>query len=54
MEATDKLNDFLPANFRLIRGEPLAIGVANLELNADLVKPIKKSAIIQQIRKRRI
>ena len=41
IEATDKLIDILPANFPLIKGYPTAFGVANLELNPDLVKPIK-------------
>ena len=51
MEATDKLNDFLPANFRFIRGEPLAFGVANLELNPDLIKPIKRVPLFSKLEK---
>ena len=40
-EATDKLLHFLPASFALINNTPETFGVANLELNPDLVKPIK-------------
>jgi hypothetical protein len=40
-EATDKLLNFLPARFALIDNTPETFGVANLELNPDLVKPIK-------------
>jgi hypothetical protein len=39
---SDGFNDFLPANFRFIRGEKEAFGVANLELNPEYVKPIKR------------
>ena len=49
IEATDKLNDFLPANFRLIKGQPTAFGVANLELNKDLVKPIKRVPLFSKL-----
>jgi hypothetical protein len=35
MEATDKLRDFLPANFELIRGQKEAFGVANLDLKPE-------------------
>ena len=49
IEATDKLNDFLPANFRLIKGIPSAFGVANLELNKDLVKPIKRKPLFSKL-----
>ena len=51
IEATDKLNDFLPANFRLIKGQPTAFGVANLQLNADLVKPIKRKPLFSKLEK---
>ena len=51
IEATDKLNDFLPANFRLIKGQPTAFGVANLELNKDLVKPIKRVPLFSKLEK---
>ena len=51
IEATDKLNDFLPANFRLIKGQPTAFGVANLELNPDLVKPIKRIPLFSKLEK---
>ncbi len=42
MEATLKLLHFLPANFALIYDVPECFGVANLELNPDLVKPMKQ------------
>ena len=49
IEATDKLGDFLPANFRLIKGDPTAYGVANLELNKDLIKPIKRIPLFSKL-----
>ena len=41
MEATEKLKN-LPSSFVLMRGIESAFGQANLELNPDLVKPIKR------------
>ena len=49
MEATDKVGDFLPANFSLIKGIPSAFGVANLELNKDLIKPIKRTPLLSKL-----
>ena len=40
--ATEKLRDILPANFQLIKNEPSAFGVANLEIKGEFYKPIKK------------
>ncbi len=41
-EASDKLPHFLPASFALIYDTPETFVVANLELNPDLVKSIKR------------
>jgi hypothetical protein len=41
-EATDKLINILSASFALIDNVPETFGVGNLELNPDLVKPIKR------------
>jgi len=49
IEATDKLGDFLPANFRLINGEQSAFGVANLELKDEYKKPIKKIPLFSKL-----
>ena len=49
MEATDKLGDFLPANFELIRGQKEAFGVANLELKPEYVKPIKRTPLYSKL-----
>ena len=46
---TDNLNDFLPANFRLIGRQKEAFGVANLELKAEYVKPIKKTPLYSKL-----
>ena len=40
--SSSKLLHFLPASFALIYDVPESFGVANLELNPDLVKPIKE------------
>ena len=48
-EATDKLGDFLPANFELIRGQKEAFGVANLELKPEYVKPIKRNPLYSKL-----
>ena len=47
--ATDKLGDLLPANFRLIRGQKEAFGVANLELKAEYIKPIKRIPLYSKL-----
>ncbi len=44
MEATEKLIN-LPGSFVLMRGIETAFGVANLELNPDLVQPIKRTPL---------
>lgn len=49
MKATDKLGDFLPANFELIRGIKEAFGVANLELKPEYVKPIKRTPLYSKL-----
>jgi hypothetical protein len=49
IQATDKLNDLLPANFRLIPKVKEAFGVANLELNNNLIKPIKKIPLLSKL-----
>jgi hypothetical protein len=46
MEATEKLNN-LPSSFVLMRGIETAFGVANLELNPDLVKSSEGSELRQ-------
>ena len=53
MEATSssKLLDFLPASFALIYDVPESFGVANLELNPDLVKPIKQIPLYSKLSK---
>ena len=48
-EATLKLLHFLPANFALIYDVPESFGVANLELNPDLVKPIKRIPLYSKL-----
>ena len=50
-EATDKLGDLLPANFRLIKDIPSAFGVANLELKKDYSKPIKQIPSLSRLEK---
>jgi len=50
-EATDKLLHFLPASFALIDDAPETFGVANLELNPDLVKPIKRIPLYSKLSK---
>jgi len=49
MHATDTLNDLLPANFRLIPKVKEAFGIANLELNSNLVKPIKRIPLLSKL-----
>ncbi len=51
-EATDKLINILPGAFSLIQDVPAAFGVANLELNPDLVKPIKTVPLFSKLEKR--
>ena len=53
MEATSssKLLDFLPASFALIYDVPESFGVANLELNPNLVKPIKRIPLYSKLEK---
>ena len=51
MEVTEKLNNILPANFVLVRGQDQSFGVANLELNPDLVKPIKRIPLYSKLEK---
>jgi hypothetical protein len=51
-EAADKLLHFLPASFALIDDTPETFGVANLELNRDLVKPIKRIPLYSELEKR--
>jgi hypothetical protein len=46
---SDGFNDFLPANFRLIKGEKEAFGVANLELKPEYVKPIKRIPLYSKL-----
>jgi len=48
-EATLKLLHFLPTNFALIYDVPESFGVANLELNPDLVKPIKRIPLYSKL-----
>ena len=50
-EATEKLLHFLPASFALISDTPETVGVANLELNPDLVKPIKRIPLYSKLEK---
>ena len=50
-EATEKLGDLLPANFRLIVDIPSAFGVANLELQKDYLKPIKQIPLLSRLEK---
>ena len=50
-EATLKLLHFLPAKFALIYDVPESFGVANLELNPDLVKPIKRIPLYSKLEK---
>lgn len=50
MEATEKLKN-LPSSFVLMRGIESAFGVANLELNPDLVKPIKRIPLFSKLSK---
>ena len=50
-EATDKLGDLLPANFRLIDDVPEAFGIANLELKPEFVKPIKEIPLLSKLEK---
>lgn len=49
MAVTDRLNDILPANFRLIEGQKEAFGVANLELKPEFVKPAKKVPLLSKL-----
>ena len=49
MAVTDKLNDILPANFRLIEGQKEAFGVAHLELKPEFVKPAKKVPLLSKL-----
>lgn len=49
MKITDHFNDFLPANFRLIKGQKEAFGVANLELKPNLVKPMKRAPLLSKL-----
>ena len=51
VEATDKLGDFLPDNFLLNKSKKELFGVANLELNPDLVKPIKRIPLFSKLEK---
>ena len=51
IEATDKIEGFLPANFKFINGEPTAFGVANLELNKDLVNQSKRTTLLKKLEK---
>jgi hypothetical protein len=50
-EARDKLLNFLPASFALIDNTPETFGVANLELNPDLVQPIKRIPLYSKLEK---
>ena len=50
IEATDKLIN-LPAEFYLVKGIDTAYGVANLELNPDLVKPMKRIPLFSKLEK---
>ena len=50
MEATEKLEN-LPASFVLRPDVETAFGVANLELNPNLVKPIKKFPLYSKLEK---
>ena len=50
MEATDKLIN-LPASFYLVNDIETAFGVANLELNPDLVKPMKRIPLYSKLEK---
>ena len=49
VEVTEKLNNILPANFVLVRGQEQSFGVANLELNPDLVRPIKQIPLYSKL-----
>ena len=51
IEATDKSGDFLPENFLLNKSKKELFGVANLELNPDLVKPIKRIPLFSKLEK---
>jgi hypothetical protein len=46
---SDAFNDFLPANFRLIKGQPEAFGCANLELKPEYIKPIKRIPLYSKL-----
>ena len=46
---SDAFNDFLPANFRLIKGEKEAFGCANLELKPEYIKPIKRVPLYSKL-----
>ena len=46
---SDAFNDFLPANFRLIKGEKEAFGVANLQLKPEYVKPLKRKPLLSKL-----
>jgi hypothetical protein len=50
MEATEKLEN-LPASFVLRRDVETAFGVANLELNPNLIKPIKRIPLYSKLEK---
>ena len=50
-EATDKLGDILPANFRLIPDIPSAFGICNLELKPEFVRPIKQQPLFSKLAK---
>jgi hypothetical protein len=46
----DKLKDILPPSFALTNN-PKSFGVANLELNANLIKPIKGIPLLSKLEK---
>jgi hypothetical protein len=46
---SDAFNDCLPANFRVIKGEKEAFGVANLELKPEYIKPIKRVPLYSKL-----
>ncbi len=48
MDATEKLIN-MPSSFVSMRGIETAFGVANLELNPDLVKPIKRIPLFSKL-----
>lgn len=47
--ATERLADILPANFQLIKTEPSAFGVANLEIKREFYRPIKKTPLLSKL-----